>query len=459
MKWHTLALILGASLGLCACSPTIVENSTPAVIASPPSQITSFTHPCSKPFALPREVNQLAIMPFALQEKEEQPFQLIPLGEEQATAIADSLQPTASLCAEMNSPEIKAILETARQLHQQGKDEEAQKLLRASPLSPEDTANWRQRVRNRLDLAEAMAAAGGDPQDFLTSSKQLAQGDITREVSELSASLAGAQKPSSSTPDTSGIAAVLSLAYDAGILGLDNLQAQANQLATQMGEQMLAAELEDFDPCQSDKNAIVRLLNAESQAYLLGVQGMEADEPFYNQIRARITKAMNHQYNDLIRKRGLSPSLMLPEEPCHVRGSLEVRIFSVCSQQWSTIGRIEFEGDEAAVPMTLTGQGHISFSEHRLIEGELDCSISIDADVALTGAFRNDQEVQRIEFTPQFSSDGHYQVTSKTTGAQSSGIYPFNGFGSFIMPWVDGSVFPPSENHIIQYALSFTTGE
>ncbi|WP_322506944.1 hypothetical protein [Anaerolinea sp.] len=459
MKWHTLAFILGASLGLCACSPTIVENSTPAVIASPPSQVTSFTHPCSKPFALPREVNQLAVMPFALQEKEEQPFQLIPLGEEQATAVANSLQPTLSLCAILPSPEISAVLEQAGQLHQQGNDKKARELFRTSTLQTSDSNHWRQGVRDRLDLAEAMAEIGGNPQDFLTSAKQLAQGEITREVNELSASLAGAQKPSSSTPDTSGIAIVLSLAYDAGILGLDDLQAQANQLATQMGEQMLAAELEDFDPCQSDKNAIVRLLNAESQAYLLGVQGMEVDEPFYNQIRARITKSMNHQYNDLIRKRGLSPSLMLPEEPCHVRGSLEVRIFSVCSQQWSTIGRIEFEGDEDAVPMTLTGQGHISFSEHRLIEGELDCSISIDADVALTGAFRNDQGVQRIEFTPQFSSDGHYQVTSKTTGAQSSGIYPFNGFGSFIMPWVDGSVFPPSENHIIQYALSFTTGE
>lgn len=252
---------------------------------------------------------------------------------------------------------------------------------------------------------------------------------------------------------------MLSLGYEAGILGLTSLQAEANQMATQMGEQMLAAELEDFDPCRSDKNAIVRMLNAEGQAYLLGVQGMEIDEPFYNQIRARITKAMNHQFNDLIRKRGLSPSLMIPEEPCTVRGVLEVRIFSVCSQKWATIGKIEFESDPNAVPVILEGKGHLAFSEHLLMEGELDCTIGIDSDVTLTGRFRNDDGVQRIEFSPSFSSDGMYVVISKTTGAQSSGVYPFNGFGEFVMPWVDGSVFPPTSNTVIQYALSFTTGE
>lgn len=458
MKWHMLAQLLGTSLLLFACTPIVTPDTARSTSSLNAPQTISFTHPCSTPYSLSREVQRLAEMPFALQEKEDQPSQLIPLGKEQATTIAGSLRPITSLCASTLSPEIKAVLEKTQQLHQQGKDEEARKLLRTSASPSKDIGNWRQTVKEGLDLAEAMATVGGDPQDFLIPAIQLAQGEIAREFGELSTKLSGGQKYPGSKPDASGIATVLSLAYDAGILGMNEVQTQANQLATQMGEQILAAELEDFDPCQSDKSAIVRLLNAESQAYLLGVQGMEVDEPFYNQIRARITKAMNHQYNDLIRKRGLPPSLMLPEEPCHVRGSLEVRIFSVCSQKWSTIGKIDFESDDE-LSSALKGQGHISFSEHLVIAGDLDCSLSIDSEVTLTGKFRNDQGVQRIEFSPSFSSDGVYRIVSKTTGTQTSGVYPFNGFGNFVMPWVDESVFPSSQNNIIQYALSFTTEE
>ncbi|MEJ5314806.1 MULTISPECIES: hypothetical protein [Anaerolinea] len=459
MKWHLLAKILGAILLLFACNPTSVQSTLASTSASSPSQSMAFTHPCSTPFFFPREVTHLAHMPFALQEIENQPSQLIPLGEEQAKAIAELLKPGNSLCQTPHSSETTGTLEKARQLHQQGKDKEAQILLMTASQKSKSNENWRVTVKERLDFAEAMAEVGGNPQEILSLATQLAQNGIEKELNALSTSLSEGNQSSPIKPDTSGIREVLSLAYDARILGLNTVEAQANRLATQMGEQMLAAELEDFDPCHSDKSAVVRLLNAEGQAYLLGVQGMELDEPFYNQIRGRITKAMNHQFNDLIRKRGLSPSLMVAEEPCNVRGTLEVRIFSVCSQKWTTIGKIEFESEANSVPATLKGQGHISFSEHLLIKDELDCSIEIDSEVSLTGTFRNDQGVERIEFSPSFSSDGTYTIISKTTGVQSSGVYPFNGFGRFVMPWVDGSVFPPSQNNILQYALSYTTGE
>jgi hypothetical protein len=245
----------------------------------------------------------------------------------------------------------------------------------------------------------------------------------------------------------------LRIENEAGLFGDEELEQQARRRVNEIASELIDSALEDFDPCSADRNAVVDLLNTAARAALLGVEGLEPGESRYEAVKSKSQQALAHQWNAYVRQRNLSETLLESVPPCRTSGELEVRIFSVCSQRWASIGRILFNTGESETAGELRGEGHLDYSEQAVIGGELDCSVNVDADVLLTGTFLEENGYNRVEFSPSFSSDGNYKVVGRTTPVRDEGVYPFNGYGAFVMPWVDGSAHPSSENTIIQYVL------
>jgi hypothetical protein len=424
----------------------------PKASETPPTTIPAYIDPCAAARPLQFPVDQAAASLFGVAESGESPARLVELGADAAQELADGLQPTGSVCDLAVSAETQAVIDEARRLAGEGKSAEALRLLeqrleqfetltRSGHLAKavHTEGDWRNKIRDILAMGAAAYDLGGNPQPFHSAANAIFRSNAGRELAD--ADLLGSMR----------------IEGEAELFGEAELAEQAEQRVNQIASEMIDAAIEDFDPCSADRGAVVDLLNTAARAWMIGVEDLEPGEPRYEAVKSKSQQALAHQWNAYVRQNGLSETLLEPAPPCAAAGELEVRIFSVCSQSWSSAGTIQFKTAEDGEVGELCGQGHLAFSEQTVIGGELDCSVTIDADVLLTGKFLEEAGVRRVEFSPSFSSDGHYLVAGRTTPIHDEGVYPLNGYGAFVMPWVDGSAHPSSGEHIIRYVLHITS--
>ncbi len=440
-----LLLLLAAS---CAVPKAGEPQTTP---------LPAYRDPCAGAWLLELRVEKAAASPFGFVESGQSPPRLSELGIDAAQELAGGLRPAGQICELPVSSETRAVIEQAQEIAAGGKSAEALELLEqrlelltssagnGHLLKPRlNSGGWRSRVRDLFAMAEAAYNLGGDPRPFHSAAEELFRAGAGGE-------LAGAD-----------LAGALRIEAEAELFAAEDLAEQARQRVDRIAAEMIDAALEDFDPCAADREAVVTLLNTAAQAALLGVEGLEPGEARYEAVKSKSQLALSHQWNAYVRQKGLSETLLDPVPPCSASGELEVKIFSICSQNWPSVGTIPFRAEPGDGGTGIRGQGHIAFSEQAVIGGELDCSVSIDADVVLSGAFADvvlsgafleEAGVRRIEFSPSFSSDGHYLVVGRTTPIRDEGVYPFNGYGAFVMPWVDGSAHPSSGETIVRFIL------
>lgn len=446
---HTKIVGLFLSLPLllvaCALAPT---NPTPTL-----SQIP-YQNPCNSPPSLVFDLDAAAQFPFKINAPADQPPLLTPGGMQSAQELAETLQPAAVICAYAISAETQTILEQADELARMGKKAEAQELLRQQLEKIRETVShgrlaiprfqekdWRGVVRDILAMAAAAYEFGGDPQLYHIVATQTVRTHAAQEL-----------------PDAD-LLQTLQIEKEAVLFGIEDLEDLAHQRVNQIATEMIDAAIEDFDPCQADREAVIQLLNTAAKATLLGVEGLEPEEARYQAVKSKAQQALAHQWNAYVRDKGLSSALLEEVPPCRVTGRLDIRIFSVCSQNWATVGGIDFEGTPGTEMVELNGRGQINYAEQRVIGGELDCSVNINAEANLSGKLVNEAGVRSLELTPSFSDDGRYAVIGRTTPIRDEGVYPFNAYGTFVMPWVEGSVHPPVDQTIIQYVLHITAEE
>ncbi len=415
------------------------------------TNIPVYTDPCAETKALALAIDRAAAAQFGIADSGESPARLTELGGEAAQELAESLQPAGSICEIPVSPDTRALIDEARSLAAGGNSAGALRLLdqrlqqiktavrtgRLAKIRHEE-GDWRNKVRDILAMGAAAYDLGGDPQPYHAAAEAIFRANAGMELAE------------------ADLLNTLRIENEAGLLGDEEIEEQARRRANEIAGEMIEAALEDFNPCNADREAVVNLLNAAARAAMLGVEGLEPGEVHYEEVKLKSQQALAHQWNAYVRQRKLSETLLEPVPPCNPSGELEVRVFSICSQSWAPAGRIQFKGGESESIGELRGEGHLSYSEQSVIGGELDCSINIDANVLLTGTFLEEDGIRRVRFTPSFSSDGKYMVVGRTTPIRDEGVYPFNGYGAFIMPWVNGSVHPDSGKTIIQYVLHIT---
>lgn len=420
----------------------------------PATPRAAYEGPCTGGQSLAFNIDKAAESSFGVTFSDEAPAKLTGLGMETAQKMADELQPGGTICSLSVSAATQAIIAEANRQAESGKRAEALKLLSQHlrrltatagavhlvKLSAQDQ-NWRQDARDILGMGEVAYDLGGDPTPFHDAAQSLVSQHGQQELME--ASLLDA----------------LRIEADAQLFGLEDLAQQARERIDGIATEMIDTAIEDFDPCSADRRAVVDLLNTEAQATLLGVDGLEPGEGRYEAVKAKIQQALSHQWNAYVREKGLSETLLEPVPPCNVTGELDINIFSVCSQNWASVGKVPFTVEQRDQEVEFEGTGHIAYNERGVIGGELDCSISVDAEVTLSGKFLEEAGALKVEFIPSFSSDGHYLIVGRTTPIHNEGVYPFNSFGSFVMPWVDGSTFPPFENTAIQYVLHLNASQ
>lgn len=447
MNSKILGLFLALPLFLVACSAAPTS-------ATPPTSQVPYQNPCNSPPGLVFNLEAAAQFPFRVNTPDNQPPSLSPGGMQAAQELAEALQPSLTLCNYAISPNTQTVIQQADELAKAGKKDQALDMLRQRlqeisetvshgrlALARLKTRDWREAVRDILGMAEAVYYLGGDFQLYHDAANQMLRTHAAQELAD--ADLLGS----------------LRIEEEAILFGIEDLEQMARQRTNQIATEMIDAAIEDFDPCQADREAVVQLLNTAAKAYMLGVEGLEPEEARYEAVKSKAQQALAHQWNAYVRERGLSANLLEDVPPCRVAGRLDIRIFSVCSQSWVMAGGIDFESVPDSSPVELTGSGQIKFAEQAVIGNELDCSIDVNAEVQLSGKLTNEAGVLSLELTPSFSDDGHYAVIGRTTPIRDEGVYPFNGYGTFVMPWVEGSTHPSFGNTIVQYVLHITAEE
>ena len=453
-KYVGLFLLIPLLLVACASAqPSSAPHPSRVPSATPANQIP-YPNPCTSPPKLAYNIEAAAQFPFEINASADQPPSLIPGGRQASQELAEALQPSATLCTYAISPSTQTVIQQADGLAKAGKKDQALDMLRYRlqeiietvrhgrlALSPFQTKEWREAVRDILGMAEATYNLGGDYQPFHDAANQMVRTHAAQELAD--ADLLGS----------------LRIEEEAILFGIEDLEQMAHQRVNQIATEMIDAAIEDFDPCQADREAVVQLLNTAAKATLLGVEGLEPEEGRYEAVKVKAQQALAHQWNAYVRDRGLSANLLEDVPPCRVAGRLDIRVFSVCSQSWVMAGGIDFESVPDSSPVELSGSGQIKFAEQAVIGNELDCSIDVNAEVHLSGKLTNEAGVRSLELTPSYSDDGHYAIVGRTTPINDQGVYPFNGYGAFIMPWVEGSTHPSFGNTIVQYVLHITAEE
>lgn len=456
MKNKFVGLFLLLTLLLVACA-SAQPGSAPPPSQSPskiPASQMPYPDPCATHLTLALNLEGAAQFPSAINAPADQPPSLIPGGRQAAQELADALQPSLTLCAYTISASTQSVIRQADERAKGGNQDQALEILRQRLQEIKGTVNhgrlaipslqetdWRGVVRDILGMAAAAYDLGGDFQPYHDAANQIVRTHAAQELAD--ADLLGS----------------LRIEEEAILFGIEDVEQMARQRVNQIATEMIDAAIEDFDPCNADREAVKQLLNTAAKATLLGVEGLEPGEERYEAVKTKAQQALAHQWNAYVRDRGLSSSLLEDVPPCRLAGRLDIRIFSVCSQNWVIAGGIDFESVPDTDPLELTGTGQISYAEQSTIGDELDCSVNIDAEVNLSGKLTKEGDVRLLELTPSFSDDGHYAIVGRTTPINDQGVYPFNGYGTFVMPWVEGSVHPPVGQNIIQYVLHITAEE